>query len=87
MASGLQLGKEATNLESLRADVARFAVDACFAAEQAAVDAIDAALAQMATKSADHGSGIRAIAEGMVAHAQLLQGELDRYLTVATAEN
>lgn len=85
MSSALQLDRSSQSLDDLRADVTRIALDASQAAERAALDGIDAALALINQTCADQESGMRAIARDVLAQAEMLQSEVGRYLDLSRA--
>lgn len=70
-------------IERLQAEVCRMAEAVCTASNQAALDGINAALALAADRKPETPALVAEVASQVLARAELMQAEIDRFLQVA----
>ena len=71
------------DVADLQAEVARMAEMVCEATRQAALDGIGSALSIAADRTLDTPDRVREIANQVLSRACIMQGEIDRFMTVA----
>ncbi len=83
MSEALQVTQPEHGVAELQAEVVRMADMVCEATRQAALDGIGSALSIAAERKQETPDRVREIANQVLARAQIMQNEIDRFLAVA----
>lgn len=86
MSEALQRNPAEHGVAELQAEVVRMADMVCEATRQAALDGIGSALSIAADRTPDTPDRVREIANQVLARAQIMQNEIDRFLAVARGQ-
>lgn len=86
MSEARQLNHPEHGVAELQAEVVRMADMVCEATRQAALDGIGSALSIAADRTPETPDRVREIANQVLARAQIMQNEIDRFLAVARGQ-
>jgi hypothetical protein len=87
MSEALQLNRPEHGVAELQAEVVRMADMVCEATRQAALDGIGSSLSIAADRNLETPDRVREIAGQVLARAQIMQNEIDRFLAVARGQS
>jgi hypothetical protein len=86
MSEPAQLNRQEHGVAELQAEVVRMADMVCEATRQAALDGIGSSLSIAADRNEQTPDRVREIANQVLARAQIMQNEIDRFLAVARGQ-
>ena len=87
MSEPAQLDHQTQGVAQLQAEVVRMADMVCEATRQAALDGIASSLSIAADRTPETPDRVREIANQVLARAQIMQNEIDRFLAVARSQS
>jgi hypothetical protein len=86
MSEALPVNRPQQDVAELQAEVVRMADMVCEATRQAALDGIASALSIAADRTPETPDRVRDVANQVLARAQIMQNEIDRFLAVARGQ-